>query len=126
MGAIEVKNVHRCFFSTIHALNGIDLKLEQQEILGIAGPNGSGKSTLLRIIAGLMLPTSGDVRVLGLSPVSNPRKVKPLIGFVPASDQCFFSRLTGSENLRLFASISGVNKKSSQKNNQSMARNPAS
>ncbi|KAF0197690.1 MAG: NitT/TauT family transport system ATP-binding protein [Bacillota bacterium] len=49
----------------VHAVNSVDLAIEQGEFVGIVGPSGSGKSTLLSLIAGLLLPTSGRVEVFG-------------------------------------------------------------
>ncbi len=83
---------HREFW----ALRDINLKIERGESVGIVGMNGSGKSTLLQIIAGVMKPTRGEVRVRG--------KVAALlelgIGFHP--------ELTGRENIRLAASLMGI------------------
>jgi ABC-type Mn2+/Zn2+ transport system ATPase subunit len=62
------------------ALVGATLRVHYGEALGIVGPNGSGKSTLLKTIAGLLLPSSGELRVLG----SQPRKLPPgTIAYVP-------------------------------------------
>jgi len=78
------------------ALDDIDFKVEQGEVVGIIGPNGAGKSTLLKLLAGISTPTTGTVTVRG--------KVAPLIevgaGLVPD--------LTGRENIRLNASILGL------------------
>ena len=61
---IEVKDVYKSFGDDL-VLNGISLKVNKGEIVGIAGPNGCGKTTLLRIIAGVEKADSGDVRVNG-------------------------------------------------------------
>ena len=55
----------RKHFGTIHAVDGVDLSVDAGEIYGLIGPNGSGKTTLIRLILGLLLPTSGSVRLLG-------------------------------------------------------------
>lgn len=60
-------------------LEGINLEVNAGEFLGIVGPNAGGKSTLLKIILGLLQPTSGQVEVLGRSPVEARRQ----IGYVP-------------------------------------------
>ncbi len=66
MAIIETKNLHRHYQdgdSTIHAVDGIDLSVEEGEFTAIIGPSGSGKTTLLNLIGGLDNPTSGTVVV---------------------------------------------------------------
>ncbi|MGM0607173.1 MAG: ABC transporter ATP-binding protein [Candidatus Muiribacteriota bacterium] len=104
---IELKNIHKNFdlsnksIRTIfekkekkHALNGVDFKAYEGEIIGFIGANGSGKTTLLKIISGLLIPDRGHVDIKG--------RISPMldigIGFHP--------ELTGIENIRLFSSIS--------------------
>jgi ABC-type polysaccharide/polyol phosphate transport system ATPase subunit len=81
------------------ALRGIDLRVERGEFLGVVGPNGSGKSTLLRILAGILVPTSGRVRVQGT--------VAPLIELGAG----FHSDLTGRENIYLHTSLFGLSRR---------------
>lgn len=63
-------------------LKNISFAVNEGEILGLLGPNGAGKTTLMQIISGLMLPSSGKVRILGTDAVQYRQKVKNLIGFV--------------------------------------------
>ena len=76
MSAIELQGVSHIFDSRksrLHALDGIDLKIRDNEFVTLVGRSGCGKSTLLRIIAGLLKPSAGDVRVAG-TPVRAPRR----------------------------------------------------
>jgi len=65
---ISIRGLHK-WYSGVHALNGIDLDLEPGEPVGLAGDNGAGKSTLIKVLSGVELPDSGEIRVEG-RPVS--------------------------------------------------------
>jgi ABC-2 type transport system ATP-binding protein len=79
---IEATNVLKKY-GFVTALSGLNLKVMPGEIYGLLGPNGAGKSTMIKIINGLVVPTSGSVRVLGYDPLNNPIEVKSSIGYVP-------------------------------------------
>ena len=71
-------------------------------VYGLLGPNGAGKTTLMNLITGLYRPTAGTVRVCGLDPVRDARKVRAFIGFVP-QETALYPQLTAVENLRFHA-----------------------
>ncbi len=80
------------------ALREVSFEVRKAEVFGLLGPNGSGKTTLFRILSTLMLPTSGNVSVLGSDPVREPQAVRRGIGVVfqsPSAD----GKLTAAENL---------------------------
>ena len=62
------------------AVDGVDVTVEEGEILGVLGPNGAGKTTAVECIAGLRTPTAGEVRVLGLDPVRDRRRLRQVVG----------------------------------------------
>ena len=64
------------------ALDDVTLDVSAGEIFGLIGPNGAGKTTLLRILTGYWLPTSGDIRVDGVSVVQSPSRVQEQLGYV--------------------------------------------
>ncbi len=66
----------------VSAVDGVDLRVERGELLGYLGPNGAGKSTTLKMLTGVLMPTGGDVRVCGMVPVSNRRRLAARIGVV--------------------------------------------
>ena len=65
------------------ALNGLDINIEVGSIFGLLGPNGAGKSTLINILAGTVIKTSGEVRVMGEDMDYQPKRARSLIGVVP-------------------------------------------
>src|SRR5699024_9398014 len=62
------------------AVDGVDVTVEEGEILGVLGPNGAGKTTAVECIAGLRTPTAGEVRVLGLDPVRDRSRLRQVVG----------------------------------------------
>lgn len=66
-----------------HALQGIDLRVPRGSVFGLLGPNGAGKSTLINILAGLVVKTSGKVKILGFDQDDNPRQSRASIGVMP-------------------------------------------
>ncbi len=80
---VAVEGVTKTYKGGFQALKGIDLSIEQGEILALLGPNGAGKTTLISIICGIVTPTSGRVTVGGYDIVRDYRKSRELIGLVP-------------------------------------------
>lgn len=88
-------------FGPRRALRGVDLVLHEGEFLVLFGPNGSGKSTLIRILATLVKPTSGSVRIAGCEVTEDPWVIRPLLGM--AGHQTFlYDDLTAGENLEFY------------------------
>ncbi|MCX5765978.1 MAG: ABC transporter ATP-binding protein [Gemmatimonadetes bacterium] len=88
------------------AVDAIDLTVPQGELFGFVGPNGAGKTTTLRMIAGILQPTSGSVRIGGIDIVADPVAAKSKLGFIP--DRPFiYEKLTGAEFLRFVAGLYG-------------------
>ncbi len=107
MAVVELKNVSKSFNGR-KALWRINLKIDAGDFLVIAGENGSGKSTLLRIICGLLIPEEGEVRVFGMDAVREWKRLAGRIGVVLANERSLYWKLTGLENLEVFAGIYGV------------------
>lgn len=96
--AFEAKNVYKTFGGEVKALRGVSLSADEGTILGLLGPNGAGKTTLVRMLATLLEPDKGSLKVLGLDVVNQPDEVRNTIGLAgqyAAVDEF----LTGRENL---------------------------
>ncbi len=89
------------------ALDGLGLELGQGETLLVLGPNGSGKSTLLRVLATLLRPTAGEVRVLGCPLPAEAWRLRGRIGYL-GHEPLLYSDLSGRENLRFQARLHGL------------------
>src|SRR6058998_2722954 len=87
------------------AVDGIDLRVESGEIFGLLGPNGAGKTTTMKMLATLLIPTSGTIRVLGIDPLMRPREVRARLGAMLSGERSLYWKLTGRENLEYFAAL---------------------
>ncbi|MHB8341332.1 MAG: ABC transporter ATP-binding protein [Mycobacteriales bacterium] len=89
------------------AVDGLDLSVARGEVVALLGPNGAGKSTTLRLAAGVAVPDSGTVLVLGSDLATDPLMARRGIGYVPDVGG-LFPRLTGWEHLELAARVHGL------------------
>jgi ABC-2 type transport system ATP-binding protein len=90
------------------ALQALNLAVESGEIFGFLGPNGAGKTTTLKLLMGLVFPTAGRARILGME-LDDPR-MKAEIGFLPEQPY-FYDYLTGRELLNYYGRLSGMDPK---------------
>jgi ABC-2 type transport system ATP-binding protein len=104
--AIETTGLTRDFGS-FRAVDGIDLAVPAGSFYGFLGPNGAGKSTTIKCLTGLLRPTAGTMRILGLDPLADPVAVKRRTGVVP-EDLALFERLTAQETLTFVAQVHGI------------------
>ena len=88
------------------AVDGISLTIPPGQLYGLLGPNGAGKTTTMRMIAGILQPTAGQIRIAGIDLRSDPIGAKSRLGFIP--DRPFvYDKLTGAEFLRFVAGLYG-------------------
>jgi lipooligosaccharide transport system ATP-binding protein len=96
-------------FGDFVAVDGIDVAVRRGEALGVLGPNGAGKSSTMRMIACVSPVTGGRLRVLGLDPASDGRRIRARIGVVP-QDDALDADLTVAENLLIYGRYFGLPK----------------
>ncbi|NOR13432.1 MAG: ATP-binding cassette domain-containing protein [Candidatus Aminicenantes bacterium] len=97
-------------FDTIKAVDDISFEVAEGEIFGFLGPNGAGKTTTISMIAGLLKPDSGKIRIGSLDLDGDLKKIKRLMGVVP-QEMAFYEELTAKENLLFWGKLQGVRKK---------------
>jgi ABC-2 type transport system ATP-binding protein len=106
---VEVKNV-TLRFDLAPAVKNVSFSVDRGNIFGLVGSDGAGKSTLLRLIATMIKPTQGEILVGGLNVVTQRRKIKNLIGYMP---QRFglYQDLTVDENINFFMDVFNIPRK---------------
>jgi ABC-2 type transport system ATP-binding protein len=102
---VQTTDLTKTYGSRITAVNRVGLSVRKGEIYGFLGPNGAGKTTTLRMLAGLIRPTSGTVRVLGLPP-GHPRALARVGALIESPG--FYPYLSGRDNLRVVARYAGI------------------
>jgi ABC-2 type transport system ATP-binding protein len=96
-------------FGDLVAVNQINLTVDAGQFFGFLGPNGAGKSTTIRMLTGLLAPSSGRMRLLGLDLIKHPLEVKRQIGVVPEALP-LYERLTGIEYLNFIGRMYGLDR----------------
>jgi len=115
---VEAIDLHRTYRTTtgtfrrrsleVEAVRGVSFAIEEGELFGLLGPNGAGKTTTIKMLITLLIPTSGQARVLGRDVVEDARWVRERIGYVFGGDRGLYERLSALDNLRYFAELYGV------------------
>ena len=103
---ISVQGVRR-HFGAVRAVDGVDLEARAGRVTALIGPNGAGKTTLLLVLAGLLVPDSGAVRVAGFDPVTQSRQARARTGWMPDAFGTWDS-LTAREVLETFGAAYGM------------------
>ena len=116
--AVEVKNLNRTFTTkavrgkskkeVVKALNDVNLTINEGELFGLLGPNGAGKTTLIKILCTLLLPSSGEARVLGHDVQKETNTIRQKINMVSGGETSGYGLLTVRENIWLFSQLYGI------------------
>ncbi|MFE5410093.1 ATP-binding cassette domain-containing protein [Microbacterium sp. NPDC056569] len=105
---IVVQGVRRAF-GEVQAVRNITLRADAGRVTGLVGPNGSGKTTLLLMLASLLAPDAGSIRIDGVDPVTDPQAARALLGWMPDALGAWGS-LTSRETLAVTARLYGMPK----------------
>ncbi|WP_111742097.1 ATP-binding cassette domain-containing protein [Leminorella richardii] len=89
------------------AIASLTTRIESGAVMGLVGPDGAGKTTLIRMLAGLLTPDEGSLRVVGLDPIKDDKALRAVLGYMPQKFG-LYEDLTVMENLTLYASLRGV------------------
>lgn len=103
---IQVERLTRRFGS-ITAVDGVTFCVEEGEVFGLLGPNGAGKTTTVRLLNGVLTPSEGQMRVLGLDPVTQGGALRRQTGVLTETPS-LYERLTARDNLVIFGALYGV------------------
>jgi ABC-2 type transport system ATP-binding protein len=89
-------------------IEGLELSLPRGSVTWLGGRNGSGKTTLLRVLAGVIDPDAGEVRIEGLDPFHDRREYQRRLGYLPAGNGALYARLTVLYNLQFWAGLAMI------------------
>ena len=106
--AVAVDSLGKSFGATA-AVAGLSFSVASGEIYGLLGPNGAGKTTTLRILAGILVPTTGSAHVAGIDVAQDPLSVRRRLGFL-TNTTGLYPRLSGRELLGYFARMHGTSR----------------
>lgn len=105
---IELESLEKRFPSMAKpAVSSLTTKLQSGAVIGLVGPDGAGKTTLLRMLAGLLKPSGGRLRVAGFDPIAQENQLRGILGYMPQKFG-LYEDLTVMENLTLYADLRGI------------------
>jgi ABC-2 type transport system ATP-binding protein len=111
---IEFQQLRKAY-GEFAAVNGLELAIDKGEMFGFLGPNGAGKTTTIRMMMGILVPSSGSVRIDGLDCQADRVEVKRRVGYLP-DNPIFYDYLRGREILEFVGEMQGQSREDARKN----------
>ncbi|MEM3404350.1 MAG: ABC transporter ATP-binding protein [Nitrososphaeria archaeon] len=102
------KGVFRRTKTPIVAVKDVSFEVDYGELFGVVGPNGAGKTTTIKMLTTMLIPTSGQAKVLGYDIYKDVQKIRERIGIVLGGERGLYTRVNAIDNLRYFADLYGV------------------
>lgn len=121
---IEVTRVSKRFIENkkeIVAVDELSFQIQKGDVVGLVGENGAGKTTLLRMIATLLEPSDGEIKLVGLNTKTEAMQIKHRIGVLFGGETGLYTRLTARENLEYFAMLYGLSRHETKVRIESLA-----
>ncbi len=117
---IEARGLRKSFGQLL-AVSDLSFAAPAGQIFGLVGPDGAGKSTTIRMLAGILAPDAGEIRVAGCDVVADPESVKSFISYMP---QRFglYEDLTVDENIRFYADLFGVARRQREQRSEELLK----
>ena len=101
----SLKSIVKPKYKEVNAVKNINFEVEKGEIIAFIGPNGAGKSTTIKMLTGILYPSKGEIRVLGLDPTKERKKLSYEIGTVFGQKEQLWTHLTPYDNFKFFGAI---------------------
>ena len=101
----SIKSIFHPKYKEIKAVNNISFNVEKGEIIAFIGPNGAGKSTTIKMLTGILYPNKGDIKVMGIDPSKERKKLAYKIGTVFGQKEQLWTHLTPYDNFKFFGAI---------------------
>ncbi|MBN1620584.1 ABC transporter ATP-binding protein [candidate division WOR-3 bacterium] len=106
---LAIKDLKK-YYGKVRAVDGVNIEIPEKSIFAFIGPNGAGKTTTIKILATLLLPDEGEVKIGGIDLVKEPKKIKKLIGYIPDTP-FLYEKLTGREFLQFVSELFYIDRK---------------
>ncbi|MBQ9279537.1 MAG: ATP-binding cassette domain-containing protein [Clostridia bacterium] len=111
----SLKSMVKASYRTVEAVKGVNFEVQEGEVIAFIGPNGAGKSTTIKMLTGILYPDGGDIRVLGIDPTKERKKLAYEIGTVFGQKEQLWMHLTPYDNFKFFGAIYDIPDKEAEK-----------
>lgn len=121
--ALSVRNFRKEYGTdgdSVVAVDDVSFEIDHGEVVALLGPNGAGKTTTIKGVLGLLVPSSGTVRVAGVDASTNPRSAYEHVSGVLEGARNVYWRLTVRENLRFFSGLQGMDLEAAETNHREL------